>query len=486
MSEQRYTVCLKKAVARNPQVRLSAPVDLDLKPNEHIAIAGPNGAGKSLLVDMITGKNPLLSGSVVYDFRPSLSVNVYENIKYIAFRDTYGSADSNFYYQQRWNAHDQEEIPLVRDLLGLGNASEESDYLIDLFHFRQLLDKPVILLSSGELRSFQLVKALLSHPRILIIDNPFIGLDAPTRKLLTDLLGQLASLGTLQIILVVSVERDIPLFVTHVVPVAEKKVAEKMERTAYLQHHAVLSEKFSDDLTARIEGLPYTPVNDASDEIIRLHHVSIRYGERTILNDLDWIVHRGEHWALSGENGSGKSTLLSLVCADNPQSYACDISLFGRRRGSGESIWDIKRHIGYVSPEMHRAYCKNLPVLDIVASGFHDSIGLYHRPKKEDMEACRCWMDIFGISDLYNRPFLTLSSGEQRLCLLVRAFVKDPELLILDEPLHGLDSRHREQVRYIIEAVCRRKNKTLVMVTHYDEELPPCIDHHLHLVRQDR
>ena len=212
-----------------------------------------------------------------------------------------------------------------------------------------------------------------------------------------------------------------------------------------------------------------------------MNKVSIRYGERTILKELDWTVKCGEKWALLGENGSGKSTLLSLICADNPQSYACDITLFGRKRGTGESIWEIKKHIGYVSPEMHRAYLKSIPALDIVASGLHDSIGLYKRPHEEDREKCAWWLDIFGILHLKDRNFLQLSSGEQRLVLLARAFVKDPELLILDEPLHGLDMRNRRLVKDIIEAFCQRKDKTLIMVTHYQDELPDVIDHQLFL-----
>ena len=190
-------------------------------------------------------------------------------------------------------------------------------------------------------------------------------------------------------------------------------------------------------------------------------------------------MNEGERWALSGQNGSGKSTLLSLVCADNPQSYACDIHLFGHKRGTGESIWQIKKHIGYVSPEMHRAYLKDLPAIDIVASGLSDSVGLYTRPRPEQRQTCLGWMRIFGIEQLAQRTFLKLSSGEQRLCLLARAFVKDPELLILDEPLHGLDNRNRALVKEIINTFCERANKTLVMVTHYEEELPPCIDHRL-------
>jgi molybdate transport system ATP-binding protein len=155
--------------------------------------------------------------------------------------------------------------------------------------------------------------------------------------------------------------------------------------------------------------------------------------------------------------------------------------LFGKKRGTGESIWDIKKRIGYVSPEMFRSYLKNLPVIDIVASGLFDTVGLYRRPKPEQLFICEWWLDIFGISNLKDRNFLQLSSGEQRLVLLTRAFVKDPDLLILDEPLHGLDNYHCRLVKDIIEAFCRRTDKTLIMVTHYQEELPSCITHSLHI-----
>jgi molybdate transport system ATP-binding protein len=211
--------------------------------------------------------------------------------------------------------------------------------------------------------------------------------------------------------------------------------------------------------------------------------VTIRYGARTILKDLDWIVRRGEHWALSGDNGSGKSTLLSLVCADNPQSYACDISLFGHKRGSGESIWDIKRKIGYVSPEMHRSYKQNIPAIQIVASGLKDTVGLYVKPNDVEKAQCRKWLTNFGIVHLADRKFLEMSSGEQRLVLLARAFVKEPNLLILDEPLHGLDDANRRMVKEHVDDYCQDSSKTLIYVTHYQEELPYCIDHSIYLER---
>ena len=222
---------------------------------------------------------------------------------------------------------------------------------------------------------------------------------------------------------------------------------------------------------------------DKNEYILSINGMSKSFGRNKVLKHISLNVKPGSIMGLMGENGAGKSTLLSLVCADNPQSYACDISLFGRKRGTGESIWEIKKHIGYVSPEMHRAYLKNLPAIEIVASGLHDSIGLYRRPQPEQMDICEWWMDVFGIAALKDKAFLQLSSGEQRLALLARAFVKDPELLILDEPLHGLDTYNRRRVKKVIEAFCQRKDKTMIMVTHYESELPGTITDRIFLKR---
>ena len=481
---KQHTFSIAGGVARNPLVRLAQPITTDISADEHIAVVGPNGGGKSLFIDTLLGKYPLREGILCYDFYPSLTQTIYDNVKYIAFRDTYGAADANYYYQQRWNVHDQDDAPEVQDMLGEVKDEVLQSELFELFRIEPMLHKKIILLSSGELRKFQLTKALLTAPRVLIMDNPFIGLDAPTRELLFSLLDRLTKISAVQIILVLSMMDDIPSFITHVIPVDKLNVYPKLEREAYLDSFRTADAvQPLHELQQRIINLPFVNENYDSDEVVKLNKVSIRYGDRTILKDLDWTIRRGEKWALSGENGSGKSTLLSLVCADNPQSYACDISLFGRKRGTGESIWEIKKHIGYVSPEMHRAYLKNLPAIEIVASGLHDSIGLYKRPQPEQMEICEWWMGVFGVAELKNKPFLQLSSGEQRLTLLARAFVKDPELLILDEPLHGLDTYNRRRVKKIIEAFCHRQDKTMIMVTHYESELPDSITDRLFLKR---
>lgn len=484
------TIEIRNARARKPEWSMAEPVNFTLEEGEHIAIIGRNGSGKSMFVDILTGRHPAFPDMVTYGFDAP-----YDNIKYISFRDTYGGDnDRTYFLQQRWNQMEiDEETPTVASKLEeayqlAGTDTPErralQQHIYKLFHLESLLDKYIILLSSGELRKFKLASSLFTDPRVLIMDNPFIGLDAETRDQLKELLATLSEERQLQIILVLSKSDEIPEFITHVVEVREMRVLPKITRETYLQNRLPFPTRLLSDKKAQeILNMPTNQLAAASQEVIRFNNVSIRYGSRTILKDLTWTVNQGERWALSGQNGSGKSTLLSLVCADNPQRYACDISLFGHKRGSGNSIWDIKKHIGYVSPEMHRSYRQDIPAIRIVASGLQDTIGLYTQPKETEYAVCRQWMDIFGIGHLAERTFLKMSSGEQRLVLLARAFVKDPDLLILDEPLHGLDNYNRRLVKDIIETFCQRPGKTLIIVTHYQEELPAVIDHAITLQR---
>jgi molybdate transport system ATP-binding protein len=441
------------------------------------AVIGLNGSGKTQYIEQL--RRQLAS----------------DRVRYIAFSDSYGpNVDSQYYLQLRWNQHDiDHETPTVGELLQraylqTGDDTSErrqlQSQLYRLFHMDTLLDKYIITLSSGELRKFQLTKTLFANPRLLIMDNPFIGLDAETRDQLKVLLLTLSQERDMDIMLVISKTDDVPEFVGKVIELRDGTVLPACSRQAYYERQEpVPAHVLPETKREAILSLQNHDNDYQCQCVVDMHHVTIRYGQRTILNDLDWTVMNGERWALSGQNGSGKSTLLSLICADNPQSYACDITLFDRPRGSGESIWDIKRHIGYVSPEMHRSYKRNLPAIRIVASGLMDSIGLYAVPNADDYDKCRWWLDIFGIGQLADRPFLQLSSGEQRLVLLARAFVKDPQLLILDEPLHGLDLWNRRLVKDIIETFCQRRNKTMIMVTHYESELPAAITHRKFLAR---
>lgn len=418
-----------------------------------IVVYGLNATGKTLMAERM--RREMKSDSV----------------RYVAFCDTYGTAtDRSYYLQQRWNQHDiDEETPTVaqsleRSFLLSGPDTAErrqlQRHLYSLMGMEPLSDKIVIALSSGELRKMQLVKTLMANPRTLILDNPFIGLDIEARTMLSEQLQQLRQQG-MTLYLLVARPNEIPEFADEVRGERLEVRGERLPAQTDISHTSHLS--------------PLTSV------IVLLRDVTIRYGNRTILDRLSWTIRQGEHWALQGRNGSGKSTLLSLICADNPQSYACDITLFGHQRGSGESIWDIKRRIGYVSPELHRSYQRNLPALSIVASGLKDTVGLYARATDEDKQQCLKWMQRFGIEQLAQRAFTQLSSGEQRLILVCRAFVKNPDLLILDEPMHGLDMPRQQLVKDIINDYCSDPQKTLIMVTHYNEELPSCINRHLTL-----
>lgn len=430
-----------------------------------IAIVGRNGSGKTKYVDQL---------------RKDLSSS---KVRYIAFCDTYGTAtDRAYYLQLRWNQHDiDKETPCVGELIQraydmLGDDTPERQQLLQdlykLFEFQPLLDKYIISLSSGELRKFQLIKTLLAQPGILILDNPFIGLDAQTREQLNQLFPILSREQHMTIYLVVARKENVPSYVDDIIWITPQD-----DYLAPLHH-------LDDARRQAILSLHQEQQAPQDDEVVSFHNVSIRYGERTILRDVNWTIREDECWALSGQNGSGKSTLLSLICADNPQAYACDIRLFGKQRGSGETIWDIKRRIGYVSPEMHRSYQQNIPAIQVVASGLKDTVGLYTRTNEAEREQCRWWMHIFGIDAMEQRPFLQLSSGEQRLVLLARAFVKAPQLLILDEPLHGLDSQNRQLVKDIIQTYSQLPGKTLIMVTHYEEELPECFTLRKQLIKQ--
>jgi len=409
---------------------------------EILAIVGPGGCGKSSLALRLASHYPT-------------------DVKYVAFQDSYGFAsDRSYYLQQRWNSTEiDEDSPDARAVLDMlcGGDPDISAAVGDLvvrFGLEKILDKNPVTFSSGELRKFQLVKSLARRPKVLVIDNPFIGLDSSARLLLSKLLMELGN--SIILIIILSRYEEIPDYVTSAVCGFPNPV--KIPLKDYLD-------------------------SICNEEIISFHNVHVAYGDRTIIDCLDWTVRRGEHWALTGNNGSGKSTLLSLVCADNPMAYACDIRLFGKRRGTGESIWEIKKKIGYVSPEMHRSYKRNQPAVEVVASGLFDTVGLFHSVSDEQRSHCLRWMQIFGIDSLAEREFMKLSSTEQRLCLVCRAFVKEPPLLILDEPLHGMDNEGRFKVREIIDSYCSDPSRTLIMVSHYPEEYPRCIDHSLNLPR---
>lgn len=487
MENRKIMVNIRDVVTRLPELRFENPLNWLIEEGQQWAVIGPNGAGKTLIADVMQRKFALKEGEVTFGYEG----NVSDLVKSIAFKDIYSLADCrNSYYQQRWHSTEADDVPTIEKLLSEHAETENLQKIFSLFHIEEFLPKKLIFLSSGELRKFLIVRTLLTNLRVLILDNPFIGLDAPSREVLVEMLQQMTQLKGVQVILLLSNPSDIPEMITHVLPVKDRRCFTALTREQFLEDHELISSLFPSEnknKRANLEEviLPFDETKPVSthDVTFRMEHVCVKYGSRTILKELDWEVKNGEKWALFGPNGAGKSTLLSLIYADNPQSYANTLYLFDRKRGTGESIWDIKKRIGYVSPEMHLYYMENVPTLNIVSSGFFDSIGLYRKCSPEQEKIALTWMSVLGIESLKERSFLTLSSGEQRLALLARAFVKDPDLIILDEPLHGLDVSNKKKAAGIIEQFCSRPGKTLIYVTHYPHELPACVDRHFELVK---
>jgi len=217
--------------------------------------------------------------------------------------------------------------------------------------------------------------------------------------------------------------------------------------------------------------------------LVELRDVTVSWSDRAVLDGVSWTVGRGEHWLVRGPNGSGKTTLLELLSGDNPQAYREDVSVFGRRRGSGETVWELKSRIGLVSYRLHLEYryLGDSTLEDVLVSGLRDSIGLYEEPSDSERELARRWLALAGLDGRGRRSFGSLSFGEQRAVLVARAAIKAPELLILDEPCHGLDEAQRRFVLSLMAAIAERGESTMIHVTHDPDEVQPFERHVLEL-----
>jgi molybdate transport system ATP-binding protein len=468
-----------KAEIRNVSIALGGQTILDqinftIEPHEQWAIIGPAGSGKTTLAKALAG-NIFYRGAISF-----LDVAGNPCMAQVAMAEQQHrflnlSYTSDFYYQQRYNSWDADQTMTVAQYLENRGLTSNQD-IIMVFHLETLLDKSLIQLSNGENRRLQLAAIMHGRPDWLILDNPFVGLDREGRETLKIVLNRLSEQGTRLIL--ISSSTDLPSCVTY---------------AALLQHGRLAWSGDVSELARKSAGTTgnrdtiqlasgWHPADWAGFEYaLQMKEVTVRYGDKTILDHVNWDVKKGQRWSLSGPNGSGKSTLLSLVNADNPQAYANEIWLFDRRRGTGESIWDIKKKTGYVSPELHLYFEKGIDCLSVVLSGWFDTIGLFRKPLDVQVETARSWMQLLKISDFENRLFSRLSASEQRMVLLARAFVKSPPLLILDEPCQGLDEEQTKRVNAIINQLCENPQQTLIYVSHYESEFPACLDHWLRL-----
>lgn len=478
---------LDKASLSYKSTQVLKEITLQLKAGESLAIIGPSGSGKTSLAKLISRAVHPTSGQVDNSFR-TIFVSQQDHFSEIA---GLGST----YYSKRYEFHDYENPMTVPEYLQqllkrLGREDQKIAELelLDTFKIRYLLDRNLMQLSNGERKRLQLIGAILERPELLIMDQPFTGLDEQSRALLTQVLEQLTFQG-LSFVLICA-KSEIPNFVENVVLLKEGQMAYQgnpQQLETHEHHGPSINTAVEVDALLRED-------TERFDTIIGMKHVNVHMKANPILVDINWEVKQGECWALLGHNGAGKSTLLSMVTADNPQGYTNDLVLFDRKRGSGESIWDIKDRIGYLSPELHLYFMRGKGVLssvpgissdakpystlsctDVIISGYRDEIGTVSPVTPNQRTIAYAWLELVNLTKLADTLFLDASLGEQRVILLLRALIKAPALLILDEPCQGMDADQITYFKSLLDHICSSKHITMVYVSHHKNEIPDSV-----------
>lgn len=450
--------------------QLSVKIEhFQLKLHEFAVIVGHNGSGKSTLATFLAQKHPPYDGQY-YNHFDRISLMSFEQQQHIVeqiYRDLNNDCIDPDY-------HGKTAAEFILE------QCSDTKYYTELtlkLNITSLLNQPLKLLSTGEERKILLAKALISKPQLLILDEPLEGLDQASRAFWLQLLADLCRKIT--VILIINRLDDIPVQADSIAIMSNHALLLQDHATAML--HNPLFEQLRYAESAVYQDIP-PPVETPQslpltlNTIFDLQNVRVQYGNKTILDSLNWQVKPKENWWIKGPNGCGKSTLLALINGDHPQAFSNHVHIFGKQRGSGETVWEIKQKIGFLSHNFHLNYRINCRVLEVVISGYLDTIGVYQRiPDKLRINALQ-WLKRINMYQFAHYPFQALSWGQQRLLLIVRAMVKHPPILILDEPLMGLDGINRHLVLTFIEQLINNSNTQLLFVSHHLDDQPQCIN----------
>ena len=425
--------------------------EIEILSGQSWGIVGRNGSGKSTLAEALAEKHQGLLVSFELEDR-LLERELREDDSEFLNRIDYGRSVRELI---------EEVQPPESDLVTMASA----------LGLENLLDQGFLTLSTGERRRLMLARVLIQNPPLLILDEPFDGLDQAFRDPLKKLLeGR-------DLVIVANRLSDLDGLVSHLACVENGQclLAGKCDEV-------ILNEAFQHLMELDREAIEI-PKSDAVEvpdgPLVEMKNVTVIHGGRKIISSLDWTVKRGQNWKISGPNGCGKSTLVNLVTGDHSQCYSNDVTVMGVKRGSGETVWDIKALIGIVSPTLHQQYRVGANALTVVASGFFDSVGIYQEVAPEYVAAAKEWLELIGMTPWQSRSFRSLSYGQQRLLLIARALVKQPPLLILDEPCQGLDPMNRALVLEVIDRISSTGLTQILYITHEPEDRLECVTHEL-------
>lgn len=436
--------------------------------NESWCVMGRNGSGKQYLDQLLTGDLlPESVGEFIIPSRNKIGMVSFESQQEIYEHelkiDATNDSDAN-------DIGTQAKEFLPKDKL--------NDPLISEFGLSHRLESGYKQLSTGEGRKLLILQAIFNGVELLICDNPFDSLDEASCVALSDALQRLSTTG-INVLLMLSNRQDIPKWCSKIAFVerGQLNVIGKLESDETKRQLDAL-------LTPALDEVSWpTNMKELCDYqhpyLVKLNKGKVHYNGVNVFEELDVAIKPLQHTLITGANGSGKSTLMQLITGDCTQCYSNDIHVLGFKRGSGESIWDIKKQMGIVSAELHRQYRVNGDLLTVVLSGFYDSIGLYQQPEHHHIEIAQQWLAKIGLLAQQHISFRSLSYGEQRLALIARALIKSPYLLILDEPTQGLDELNRHRLLNFLEHLAEQQHSTMLLVSHRKDEFLPIFKQHI-------